>query len=57
MVDYIIGIGTAVLVIGIVVKAIIDKKNGKSTGSCCSSKSSSCSSCSAFQPNSEDSEK
>jgi hypothetical protein len=42
MVDYIIGIGTAVLVIGIVVKALIDKKNGKPIGDGCSGNCSSC---------------
>jgi hypothetical protein len=43
MVDYIIGIGALSLVVGIVVKSIIDKKNGKESSGC----TGNCSSCSA----------
>ena len=43
MVDYIIGIGAVALVIGIVLKSIFDKKNGKVSIGC----SGNCSSCSA----------
>ncbi|MCK9190599.1 MAG: FeoB-associated Cys-rich membrane protein [Sphaerochaetaceae bacterium] len=41
MVDYIIGIGAFALVFGVVIKAIIDKKNGKEPSGC----SGNCSSC------------
>lgn len=47
MVDYVIGIGAAALVIGIVVKSIINSKNGKESGGC----SGNCSSCSACNIN------
>ena len=44
MVDYIIGIGAVALVVGIVVKSYVDKKNGK-VSSGCSGNCGSCSGC------------
>lgn len=43
MVDYIIGIGTVILVVGIIVSSILNSKKGKKTGVC----TGNCSACSA----------